>query len=971
MGNDNAKLKQYLTLVGAWALAFGCSVGWGSFVMPGTTFLPMAGPVGTVIGMSIGGLVMLLIGVNYFYMMKRYPDCGGTYSYTKNTMGYDHGFISTWFLMLVYIAIVWANVTALPIIFRNLFGSLFQYGFHYNVAGFEVYFGEILLSIAVLVAAGVVCIYGGRFSAIVQIIMAILLLGGIVFCAAYIFSAGGKSIAGMTPQFSNDSGFVKQVGSIVLLAPWAFVGFESISHSVEEYRFDVKKSITVIIISLISGVLAYSLLALIAASALPEGYISWKAYINDLGKFSGIEGLPTFYAAKTYLGSRGVAILGIAAVCGIMTGLVGNLIAASRLVYSMAKDRVVGERFAGLNERGVPTKVFVILILVSIPIPLFGRTAIGWIVDVNTIGATVAYAYTSWSAYRTAKKENYLPMKITGLLGFLISLAYTMYFLVPGFWSVSELATESYLILIIWSMLGFLAFRQVYMRDENRRFGRSTVVWISLLFLVFFLSMLWFREATKETTAEVLVNIDNFNETELSNHGVTLTLNEIIESEDYMASQVERVNDSMQTNSMLQMVTIIVALFIMFSIYNSMMHRERNLEVQKARAEENSKAKTTFLSNMSHDIRTPMNAIIGYTEIARDVENMPSEGIEYLDKIEASSKHLLALVNDILDMSRIESGKMELDIVETDLQKSMDDIRDLFSNQMKLKDIDYTVFCVNLKNRYVMCDSNRLNRVLLNLISNACKFTPEGGSVRVTLTQLSEETSRAFYRISVKDSGMGMSPEFVKKVFVAYERDKDVTGIQGTGLGMAIAKSIVDLMDGTITVNSKKGEGTEFIVEVSFATVDEETIREEEDAAANMAKLDYTTIRLLVVDDQPVNREIACRILKKFGFMVEHAENGAEAVDRVKASEAGYFQAILMDVQMPVMNGYEATKAIRAMEDKEISEIPIIAMTANAFKEDIEAARDAGMNRHIAKPIDITKLIATLNEVLTTENASL
>ncbi|WP_081677315.1 ATP-binding response regulator [Butyrivibrio sp. WCD3002] len=968
MENRNSDLKRYLTPLGAWALAFGCSVGWGSFVMPGTTFLPMAGPFGTVIGMFIGGLVMLLIGINYFYMMKHYPDCGGTYSYTKNTMGYDHGFISTWFLMLVYIAIVWANVTALPIIFRNLFGGLFQFGFHYNVAGFEVYFGEILLSFIALLVAGVVCVLGGRFSAVTQIIMAVLLLGGIVFCAAFIFTKGGSSITELNPYFSNETGQIKQVGKIVLLAPWAFVGFESITHSVEEYRFDVKKSITVIVAALIAGVLAYSLLALITASAFPEGYISWKAYINDLDKFSQVEGLPAFYAAKTYLGNKGIVILGIAALCGIMTGLVGNLIAASRLVYSMAKDNIVGDRFAELNESGVPGKVFLILVLVSVPIPLFGRTAIGWIVDVNTIGATVAYAYTSWSAYKTAKKENYLPMKIVGLSGSIISLFFTLYFLVPGFWSVSELATESYLILIIWSMLGFLAFRHVYMRDEKRRFGRSTVVWISLLFLVFFLSMLWFREATKETTAEVLVNLDTYNEEELSNHGVKLTLNEIIESEDYMASQVEMVNDSMQTNSMLQMVTILIALFIMFSIYNSMMHRERDLEVQKARAEENSKAKTKFLSNMSHDIRTPMNAIIGYTEIAKDVENMPQEGAEYLDKIEASSKHLLALVNDILDMSRIESGRMELDIVETDLQKSMDDIRNLFSNQMKLKDIDYTVTCENLKNRYVMCDSNRLNRVLLNLISNACKFTPEGGSVRVTLTQLSEETSRAFYRISVKDSGMGMSPEFVDKVFVAYERDKDVTGIQGTGLGMAIAKSIIDLMDGTITVNSKKEEGTEFIVEVSFATDDQETIKAEEDAAASTAKLDHTSIRLLVVDDQPVNREIACRILKKFGFMVEHAENGAEAVDRVKANGSGYYQGILMDVQMPVMNGYEAAKAIRSMEDPGISKIPIIAMTANAFKEDIEASQAAGMNRHIAKPIDISKLIATLNEVLTTEN---
>ena len=404
MDNDKSDLKRYLTPLGAWALAFGCSVGWGSFVMPGTTFLPMAGPMGTAIGMIIGGLVMLLIGANYFYMMKHYPDCGGTYTYTKHTMGYDHGFISTWFLMLVYIAIVWANVTALPIIFRNLFGGLFQFGFHYDVAGYPVYFGEVLLSLLALGIAGAVCIFGGKFSEIVQIIMAILLIGGIVLCAVFIFASGNQSIQSINPGYAKDTAKGIQIMKIVLLAPWAYVGFESITHSAEEYRFDVRKTFAIFAFALIAGMVAYSLLAIIAASAVPGEYSDWKNYIQDLYNLSGVKGLPTFNAVKTYMGNKGLALIGTAAVCGIMTGLVGNLIAASRLVYSMAKDNMIGDRFTELNERGVPTKVFIIIILASIPIPLFGRTAIGWIIDVNTIGATVAYAYTSWTAYRTAKK---------------------------------------------------------------------------------------------------------------------------------------------------------------------------------------------------------------------------------------------------------------------------------------------------------------------------------------------------------------------------------------------------------------------------------------------------------------------------------------------------------------------------------------------------------------------------------------
>ncbi len=969
--NSNSNLKRYLSPIGAWALALGCSVGWGSFVMPGTTFLPEAGPIGTVIGMLIGGLVMLLIGVNYFYMMKKYPDCGGTYAYTKHTLGYDHGFISTWFLMLVYIAIVWANATALPIIFRNLFGDLFQFGFSYTVAGYSIYFGEVLLDLVALSIAGAVCIFGGKCSELVQIIMAILLLGGIVCVAIYIFSRGGRVISNISPYYASDTGKVKQVMNIVLLAPWAYVGFESISHSVEEFKFDVKKSFSVIVVALLSGVIAYSFLALIAVSAVPEDQTNWRSYIMSIGSFSGVKGLPTFNAANTYMGNAGLIILGIAAVCGIMTGLVGNLIAASRLVYSMAKDNMIESKFTTLNKRGVPVKVFIILLLISIPIPLFGRTAIGWIVDVNTIGATVAYAYTSFTAYRTAKKDGNLIVKITGMLGFIISVGFTLFFLVPGVWSISKLATESYLILIVWAMLGFLAFRYVYKRDHHRRYGRSTVVWITLLFLVFFLSMLWLRESTNETTAQVLLELDEYNENELTSHGINLTLSEIEESENYLAGEIEIVNKALLTKSMIQMATIVVALFIMFSIYNSMMNREKELEIDKARAEENSKAMSTFLSNMSHDIRTPMNAIIGYTEIAKDVKNMPAEGMEYLDKISASSQHLLALVNDILDMSRIESGKMELDITETDLKKSMDDIRDMFDVQMKLKKIDYTVELVKLENRYVLCDGNRLNRVLLNLVSNAFKFTPEGGSVGVVLEQTALGMGRASYRISVKDSGMGMSPEFAKKVFEAYERESDAKNIQGTGLGMAITKSIIDLMEGTIHVDTKKGEGTAFIVDVSFDVVAQERIKEKENESEKLNDFDFSEYRLLLVDDQPVNREIAIRMLKKIGFEVEYAENGKEAVDKVSSASAGYYHAVLMDIQMPIMNGYEATRTIRSMEDAEKANVPVIAMTANAFKEDIQEAMDAGMNRHVSKPIDFNKLTETLEEVLIAEKTAL
>ena len=402
----------------------------------------------------------------------------------------------------------------------------------------------------------------------------------------------------------------------------------------------------------------------------------------------------------------------------------------------------------------------------------------------------------------------------------------------------------------------------------------------------------------------------------------------------------------------------------MFSIYNMMMKREKSMEHDKILAEQSNKAKSTFLSNMSHDIRTPMNAIIGYTNLIKKEPGLSPKVTSYLDKIEASNNHLLALINDILDMSRIESGKMELDPQKANIVKALNEVRDLFATQMETKGLKFAVNIEHVMNKVVMCDTPRLNRVLLNLISNAFKFTPEGGSVTVTLNQTGGTDTTGSYELSVKDTGMGMTPEFAKKVFAAYERDRTVSNIQGTGLGMSITKSIVELMGGTIDVETELGKGTEFIVRVDFPIVDEPPEDEEVAQVETAPQLDFSKIKLLLVEDNEVNREIASLILTEFGFQLDTAVNGKDAYEKVAASKPGDYDAVLMDIQMPVMNGYEATKAIRGLDNPELAQIPIIAMTANAFTEDIQAAKDAGMNSHIAKPLDIEKMIETLTEVL-------
>lgn len=956
-------LKKYLSQINVWALSFGCAVGWGAFVMPGTTFLPAAGPLGTALGIGIGALVMLIIGVCYHFLMNHFPGAGGTFRYASEVFGHDHGFLAAWFLILVYVAIIWANATALTLIARNLLGNLFQFGFHYQLLGYDIYFGEVLLTMLAILLFGFLCIRGKKAAGWMQTVLALVLIAGILICFVGVMKHVGNGAAAMAPTFAPDGTIpLRQVLSIVILSPWAFAGFESVSHSSEEFRFPLKRTIGIFIGALVTGAAAYILLTLIAAAVQPEGFTSWADYIAALSSLPGIEGLPTFFATHEALGRAGFYILGITVLAGIITGLIGNYIAASRLMYAMAKERILPGWFGKLSRDGTPKNAFLFLMLVSLIVPFLGRTAIGWIVDVNTIGATVVYAYTSAAAFAVARKEKRKTVQAAGLIGLISSIAFFVYFMAL---SGGAMATESYLILAVWAILSLIYFRYVFSRDRERRLGRSVVVWIGLLFLIFFTSLMWVKQATDDMTETVITNISAFYEERNPGNDPEA----IRETEQYLSEQMEEADRQLTVNSVVQMLLIIGSLAIMFSVYSIMSRREKDMEKEKVLAEESSVAKSAFLSNMSHDIRTPVNAIIGYINLAERDEDDPEKVREYLSKIKTSSNHLLALINDVLEMSRIESGKMDLEPVEVDLKSLFQEIHDIFATQMSEKDIDFSISASKARVTRVYCDKNRLNRVLMNLVSNAYKFTPEGGNVSINLWQIDvDDPGHGTYEIRVKDSGIGMSPEFAEKVFDAFERERTstVSGIQGTGLGMSITKSIIDLMGGEISVNTAKGQGTEFVIRLRFklAASTRERTRAVGEEANHPATIDFSKVRLLLVEDMEINREIANMLLSGNGFMIESAVNGQEAVDKVRDAEPGYFDAVLMDIQMPMMNGYEATRAIRALPDPERAGIPIIAMTANAFSEDVKEAEQAGMDGHIAKPIDVKVITRTLTEVM-------
>ncbi len=524
-----------------------------------------------------------------------------------------------------------------------------------------------------------------------------------------------------------------------------------------------------------------------------------------------------------------------------------------------------------------------------------------------------------------------------------------------------------------------------------------------------------------------------------------------------------------------------------------------DLQDALAAAQHANRAKTVFLNNMSHDIRTPMNAIIGFTSLAATHITDTERVQDYLSKIATSSNHLLSLINDVLDMSRIESGKVMIEEKETSLPEAMHDIKTIVQADITSKQLDFYIDTADVVNENILCDKLRLNQILLNLLSNAMKFTKPGGIVSVRVLQKGEAPEGwASYEFQVKDTGIGMGREFQEHVFEPFEREQTstVSGIQGTGLGMAITKNIVDMMGGTISVASEEGKGTTFTVQLKFKTcsgqvrqeiipqlkglralvVDDDfntcssvtkmlstigmrpdwttsgkeavlrvqlaedqgdayaayiidwmmpdmngievvrrirsLIREEtpiiiltaydwsdieeeareagvtafcskpiflselreilespflpEDTAVTVSDQEslFKGKKILLVEDNELNQEIAVEILQEEGFSVDVADDGAVAVDKMKAFEPGQYDLILMDIQMPIMNGYEATRHIRALSDPAAAHIPIVAMTANAFEEDRKAAFDSGMNGHIAKPIDIHRVMEVLGEIL-------
>ena len=392
---------------------------------------------------------------------------------------------------------------------------------------------------------------------------------------------------------------------------------------------------------------------------------------------------------------------------------------------------------------------------------------------------------------------------------------------------------------------------------------------------------------------------------------------------------------------------------------------EREAEYQRRVREARTSARNDFLANMSHDIRTPMNAIVGYTNIAKSNKHKPETVADALDKIGSSSHYLLSLINDILDISKIESGKMQISYGPCDLAALFRRIEDITALQAKKKSLVINYCHDNICHYQVITDELRIEQIIINIVSNAIKYTPPGKTVDLIAEEVPSPGGKNKYRFIVRDTGIGIKEDYMPHIFESFTREERTTvnRIQGTGLGLAITAKIVEMMGGTISVKSKLGEGSEFTVELELEPLETDS----QANADNSENIDLAGHRILLVEDNAINAEIARMILEQYGAEVQQAENGKTGLEALQEKGPGYYDAVLMDIQMPVMNGFEATKAIRALGGAYATALPIIAMSANAYDEDVRDCLAAGMNGHIAKPFNPDELMRILRRYISAD----
>lgn len=449
MEEKNQQLERKLKPINVWSLALGSIIGWGAFVMPGTTFLPTAGPLGTLIGMAIAALVMIVIAINYGYMIDKYPVAGGEYTFTEKTYGKRHAYVCAWFLGLSYFCVVPLNATALGLVSRKLLNGILEFGYLYSVAGYDIYLGEIVFPSLVLILFAYLSIKGVNVAGSIQTIMVFGLVCSVVVLLIATALNPNASIDNLQPAMPKDATPIASVLAIVAVAPWAFVGFDSIPQASEEFNFSPRKARGLMIISILFGAFVYVAMNSITAAVMP-----WEDMLS-----AGYD-WPTGEAVEMVMGKAGLFFLGAAIICAVLTGIMGFYMATSRLLLSMAREGALPSFFAKVDSKSkTPKNAILFVLALSLIMPWFGREALGWIVDMSSIGAAIGYTYTSLATYRTLKanpEEKTPLLMVCSILGAIFGFIFICLLLLPV--SPSFFSVPCRICFVIWIVLGILFY---------------------------------------------------------------------------------------------------------------------------------------------------------------------------------------------------------------------------------------------------------------------------------------------------------------------------------------------------------------------------------------------------------------------------------------------------------------------------------------------------------------------------------
>ena len=598
LNSGPGKLHSNFSPLGIWAFSVGTSIGWGSFIVTCSAYLQKAGILGTVFGLLIGMAVILVITWNLQYMINHSPDAGGIYTFEKKVGGKDLGFVAAWFVLLTYFAIFWANITSVPLFARFFLGDTFRFGFHYHIFGYEVWMGEALLSICAVLIIGFICAKSSKIINAVMIIAALAFTLGFTVCAIAAITKH-ESAFSYSPNFAEGSNAFAQIVRIAAISPWAFIGFENVSHFSEEYKFPAKKIKGILISSVIVTTALYVLVSLLSISAYPPEYNSWIEYISDMGNLSGLKAVPAFYAAQHYLGQAGVTVLMFALFGVILTSLFGNMLALSRLLYATGREGDAPEKLKKLNKRGIPEKAVWLIVCVSFFIPFLGRTAIGWIVDVTTLGATVIYGLICHAVFKHARQKGSKFEKLTGIIGAAIMVCFLLLLLIPGLLPFHAMETESYILFIVWAVIGLFYYHFLLRKNRKRDYAQQrVVVWIILLVMILFASMMWVSRATENAAEQAAQSIYSYHQAH-PNHDDSEKAQEAREA--FLEEQADRVTRVNTLYTIVSLGFFIISMGVMLSNYRE----TRELDEQLTVAEDEAR-----IAKQIADLRASLTALL-------------------------------------------------------------------------------------------------------------------------------------------------------------------------------------------------------------------------------------------------------------------------------------------------------------------------------------------------------------------------